>query len=264
MKKTIRLTESELHNVIKESVSNILSELDWKSYANASKKRKKQWQEKPSLDNWKKAYKLADKANRTFNDEYVGDWKYDNLGDKLKGGHSTTFDAHINPMDDGKYMPYGRVRGKNKGGEEIFSTEKGVYHRGKGGITTPNKHFRDKEIGNAFSRANDELWDYANGNYEYNDGEGWKLKESVDKIVNSILKEGFYNQGYDDHGDPVDDYAYIDSYEYIIDSIINGNISQARQLLANLDRGEIRELIEYTRNELGYDDIADKLEKLAL
>ena len=40
MKKTIKLTESDLKQVIKESVNNILAELDWKTYANASKKRK--------------------------------------------------------------------------------------------------------------------------------------------------------------------------------------------------------------------------------
>ena len=42
MKQRIRLTESELHRLIKESVNNILSELDWKTYANAAKKRYKQ------------------------------------------------------------------------------------------------------------------------------------------------------------------------------------------------------------------------------
>jgi hypothetical protein len=35
-KQVIRLTESDLHKVIKESVNNILTELDWKTYANAA------------------------------------------------------------------------------------------------------------------------------------------------------------------------------------------------------------------------------------
>ena len=38
MKKTIRLTESDLHRVIKESVKQCLTELDWRTYANAAKK----------------------------------------------------------------------------------------------------------------------------------------------------------------------------------------------------------------------------------
>lgn len=32
-KKLIRLTESDLHKVIKESVNKVLTELDWKTYA---------------------------------------------------------------------------------------------------------------------------------------------------------------------------------------------------------------------------------------
>lgn len=38
-KKLIRLTESDLHKVIKESVNKVLTELDWKTYANAAKKQ---------------------------------------------------------------------------------------------------------------------------------------------------------------------------------------------------------------------------------
>ena len=38
MKKTIRLTESELHEFIAENVRNIISELDWRTYASASSK----------------------------------------------------------------------------------------------------------------------------------------------------------------------------------------------------------------------------------
>ena len=41
-KKIIRLTEQGLHNVIKESVNKILSELDWKTYMNGARGRKAQ------------------------------------------------------------------------------------------------------------------------------------------------------------------------------------------------------------------------------
>lgn len=37
-KKLIRLTESDLHNIIKESVNNILTELDWRTLASAEEK----------------------------------------------------------------------------------------------------------------------------------------------------------------------------------------------------------------------------------
>ena len=35
----IRLTEGQLHNVIRESVNNILNEIDWKTYASAARKK---------------------------------------------------------------------------------------------------------------------------------------------------------------------------------------------------------------------------------
>ena len=44
-KKLIRLTESDLHKVIKESVNKVLTELDWKTYANAAKKAREQGRE---------------------------------------------------------------------------------------------------------------------------------------------------------------------------------------------------------------------------
>ena len=37
-KQIIKMTESDLHQIIKESVNRILTELDWKTYANAARK----------------------------------------------------------------------------------------------------------------------------------------------------------------------------------------------------------------------------------
>lgn len=41
-KKLIRLTEADLHKLIKESVKNVLTELDWRTYVNAARKREAQ------------------------------------------------------------------------------------------------------------------------------------------------------------------------------------------------------------------------------
>lgn len=37
-KQVIRLTEGDLHRIIKESINNVLTELNWKTYASAAKK----------------------------------------------------------------------------------------------------------------------------------------------------------------------------------------------------------------------------------
>lgn len=41
-KQLVRLTESDLHRIIKESVNNVLTELDWRTYASAADKRQQQ------------------------------------------------------------------------------------------------------------------------------------------------------------------------------------------------------------------------------
>ena len=38
MKRKVRLTESDLHRIIKESVKNVLNELDWRTYQSAAQK----------------------------------------------------------------------------------------------------------------------------------------------------------------------------------------------------------------------------------
>ena len=55
MKKIIRLTESDLHGIIRNSVNKILSELDWRTYANAANKsaeRQKDYKEKSKEKKW--------------------------------------------------------------------------------------------------------------------------------------------------------------------------------------------------------------------
>jgi hypothetical protein len=56
----VRLTEGQLHNVIRESVSQILNELDWKTYDNAAKKRCQRIKDRDELD--RKFWPLNDAA----------------------------------------------------------------------------------------------------------------------------------------------------------------------------------------------------------
>jgi hypothetical protein len=59
-KQILKLTENDLHNIIKESVNKILSELNWKTYDRASKQDY----------NSKRAEKFADRRNDVFNSEF--------------------------------------------------------------------------------------------------------------------------------------------------------------------------------------------------
>ena len=59
----IRLTEGQLHNVIRESVSQILNELDWKTYDNAAKKRIRQMQNPDDIDEYSRDVYPVDHAS---------------------------------------------------------------------------------------------------------------------------------------------------------------------------------------------------------
>lgn len=58
------------------------------------------------------------------------------------------------------------------------------------------------------------------------------VKRIVDECVRNAVNEamGRYNGGYNGHGDPISDKKYINSYEYLLDSMINGNWSQAKNM----------------------------------
>ena len=85
MKKLIRLTEGDLHKIIKSSVKRVLQEADWKTYMNGSKgfhdkaeKKRKDWNsmfphtkgstERNSYDD--KADELEKYANEKFNQKH--------------------------------------------------------------------------------------------------------------------------------------------------------------------------------------------------
>lgn len=200
----VRLTENQLNGVIAESVKKALNEVDWKTYANASKKRLQQYDDsgKKDMDKYEKARELNTMAADRFREDFVGNMMYDTFGDKMRGTRSPKFDAYPNVWKKDR-MPYGAVRGTNKSGDEIFSTEKGTYHSSRG-LTSPKKFFRDNDVADKYEKANDELWNYDNGQYEYDNG--WKLKNEsklnriVSESIKKVLKEGGHLYGTDSEG----------------------------------------------------------------
>ena len=75
--KVIRLTESDLHRIVKESVNKVLTELDWRTYANAGKKAHDEVLDKmkrgTSLDDLRKDSDFMKRARQTrkFRDQAV-------------------------------------------------------------------------------------------------------------------------------------------------------------------------------------------------
>lgn len=216
----MRRNRNKLNNIIKESVRKTLNEMDYKTYLNAAKKRLQQFRDETDPERkkelWDKYWELNKMGNERFGDEFVGNMRYDTMGDKLKGKHSPKFDAYVSAGQS----PYGVVRGWNKGGSQIFSPEKGKYF-GPHGYVKPGSFFRDKEVADKYEKANDELWDYHNGNYEYVKGDGYRLKESkrirriVKETMNRMLRESLDEEWYgeEDYDGNVGEPGMIRSYD---------------------------------------------------
>lgn len=78
-KNIVRLTESQLHNIIAESVKKALNELDARTYANYARKREEQGQHekaeagrKAAIDAWNRKYRKS----TTTNNQPLGGGKY--------------------------------------------------------------------------------------------------------------------------------------------------------------------------------------------
>lgn len=157
MKKVIKLTESDIHRIVKNSVKRILSELDWKTYANAAGKRAKQGK----LQN---TYDLDRAAENALNDKYQ-DSRFHfktNIGqgndyqdirhylrndpsyDPWEGEYTKKQSTYLAPYGDSTIKPYS-------------STEDG--------IETPST---------LFNSATDDLNDYTHGRSKYTKGKGWE------------------------------------------------------------------------------------------
>ncbi len=90
-----------------------------------------------------------------------------------------------------------------------------------------------------------------------------ELKRIVNESVKKVLREGGRYRGeYDSTGLPLNDREYVDSVEYVIDSIVNGNWSQAVDLVRKMNISDRKELISYAR-EVGYiDDLMNVMSEL--
>ena len=151
-KKVIRLTEGDLHRIIKESVNNLLTELHPFTYANYANGRYAQGQTD-------KAEKGRDAAVKAFNDRYGYEVKddegkpfssvkmqknYDNKGYNVQSTHPINKDVYYDTSDrypnrmskmanasDNMRRNY-RIANQMHSGHGNFEYEKGKGYRYKG------------------------------------------------------------------------------------------------------------------------------------
>ena len=166
-KKLIRLTESDLHRIVKESVNNVLTELDWKTYANAANKAIER-------GNTKRGDRFGDAAKDAFNRDYG--YKHDTGLDNDYASVKLGGDFHSTE----EFSPHAVGYGKNR----IIGPRK--YEHGWSshpvGHYTPEEFFNGNvDAAQAYRNADDEVKNWKRGNYKYDSikdgGEGKWIKK---------------------------------------------------------------------------------------
>ena len=145
MKKIIRLTESDLHRIVRQSVNEALNELDPRTYASYADKRQAQGQ----MD---KAQQGQQAARNAFNKKY---------GEERQGNFGTDY--------------FNQMRGNNY----TVTNGKTVYDPHNEEYREYNNNFLSKrqQMPQSYVRANTPLQvaqQMAHGNGQYVKGKGWQ------------------------------------------------------------------------------------------
>jgi len=160
MKNTVRLNEAQLKQVIVESVKNVLSELDWKTYANAANKTGTKWSETEDA-----IWRLDDEIGKAQED---GDME------KVK-----SLKAEQERLENVLAKHMRRYSDFNDAADKAFTQKHHLDYYG----TKPDNFQRLP------GNAQMEKFNFNVGNYDYDSENGWHLKESVNKTVKSVLRE---------------------------------------------------------------------------
>ena len=156
-KKLIRLSESDLHNIVKESVNKVLTELDWRTYASAAKKRDAQIQQLGPDATDKGGNRLTHLRNNL--DYAASDALTSKYGQRHNNGYPTN-NADVYTKNGYQTVTTNNFDGKGKWSRGEFNYDN------KGGV--------DKQGYIIDSPMDNEVEDYMNGKSKYIKGKGWQ------------------------------------------------------------------------------------------
>ena len=198
-KKLIRLTESDLHRIVKESVNKILSEaineLDPRTYASYADKRRAQGQDdkafrgtQAAANAWNKEYGYNNNSNGRKSSMGMDDYGYNNTDDL--GAYEYDFDNGLqykinhhnyDPLvghSVNTYRPYKDEYQDIRSGtpkDSFFPKVPGSVERGKGEGTLGVYADTDVDLGlNNRRKGLDVAKQMARGNGKYIKGKGWQ------------------------------------------------------------------------------------------
>lgn len=182
MRRRVRLTESDLHRIIKESVSKVLNELDWKTLANAEKKASERgnssyWRDKgednpigKAVDARERAKRFGDAAKDAFNRDYGykrGRRYDDGYAEVSLGGDfdaTEEFSPHV--------IGY-RDKGYGNPTKYEYGRDRDTYKE-----MSPEEFFQGNEdAAESFKNADAEFKSFKRGKYGYKKGKGWEKKD---------------------------------------------------------------------------------------
>ena len=222
-KNRIRLTESQLHNIIKESVKQMLSELDWKTYDNAARKKYDQWAkyywrgDEEDKKNFKSYERLKDAARDAFDRDYGysdedGYLKTD-INNCCSDERIQTHPVKPNGHDFETHSPYFVTNqnfygqnGQHEPGKwcvgtvgwagavaaspDFDSEEEAIAYANDHNMRlTPKDKISDKLM-SKWDDANKELDNFYKHNYEYEpNGRGWHLKDNLDEAIHRAIRK---------------------------------------------------------------------------
>lgn len=169
-KNIIRLTENDIHNIVKESVNKVLTELDWKTKMNYVMGRQKQGDEAYRQGDENGARKYWDKAGDgiydvrdEFEKKYNGRPFRNMKDDKFRMGdiNKNTGDIYTS-FNHGKC--FNNYTSKNGNAPDVYGYDNDYYL----------DNFEDKNDVDTFRRMNKDVNNYRNGNSKYVKGKGWQ------------------------------------------------------------------------------------------
>lgn len=175
-KNRIRLTESDLHRVIKESVKKVLNELDWKTYANAARK---------DIDN-SEIIQYDDNGvmtHRTPPHDTSRSMEFKKAAkDAFQREHGLEKGDYLDSLEDeGDFY----INGLNSPTNGIFAQQ---FRMHKDYPAIPP--FIDSTGERVPQRAKDDLGNYLKGNYDYEqNGQGWHLKDNMDESIRRAIRK---------------------------------------------------------------------------
>lgn len=183
----VRLTESQLHAVVEESVRQMLSELDWKTYQNAAIKAQEFRDKNPYAYDRNRNFDFQHKAADEFYKKHGLEGQFD--GPRYGGNKGTVNlnNSHLRNKDE---LEVTGSRDHNFGDENPHGLNHNVYHFGKkygidGGYgrtrmwdyahdSTPEEFYGNKEMAQKFRNAEKDVEDYKSGKSKYIKGKGWQ------------------------------------------------------------------------------------------